>query len=209
MKELIGEDDLLNRLTGVYELAQIYRNIDDNHLDDFADQWLPLIRSRYADFGSLTAAADGNVQDARWMWDQIVMGSENRLDVETYAVECGGVTQGLMKVITTYRARSASQLHLDLVYIDRLASAPWNRTRFTSRPKYRGVGELLFGTAISLSADLEFKGRVGLHSLPSSESWYRDVCGMTDLGPDPAAEGLHYFEITEDAADAFIKGRQP
>ncbi|MNR44822.1 hypothetical protein D3C85_1636060 [compost metagenome] len=62
---------------------------------------------------------------------------------------------------------------------------------------------MLLATAISLSFGEEFAGRIGLHALPQAESWYRDVCGMTDLGVD--GTGMTYFEMTEPQARAFIR----
>jgi uncharacterized protein YerC len=56
--------------------------------------------------------------------------------------------------------------------------------------------------AVSMSFDEEFDGRIGLHSLPTVEKFYRDVCGMTDLGID--ATRLRYFEMTATAARRFI-----
>jgi hypothetical protein len=69
-------------------------------------------------------------------------------------------------------------------------------------PLYKGVGHLLLAAAINLSFNEEFSGRVGLHALPQAESWYRDVCKMTDLGPDGTK--MRYFEMTEAQARAFL-----
>ena len=55
-----------------------------------------------------------------------------------------------------------------------------------------------------------YKGRVGLHSLPQSNGWYANVCGMADLGADAGYQNLRYFEMVPDMADAFIaKGNMP
>ena len=59
-----------------------------------------------------------------------------------------------------------------------------------------------------LSENMEFSGRIGLHSLPQANSFYANTCGMTDLGADPAYEGLCYFEMTSEQAHAFTaKGK--
>jgi hypothetical protein len=50
----------------------------------------------------------------------------------------------------------------------------------------------------------EFKGRIGLHSLPQANAFYANTCGMTDLGFDQDYEGLRYFEMTPGQAEAFI-----
>ena len=42
---------------------------------------------------------------------------------------------------------------------------------------------------MGLSEELEFHGRIGLHSLPQADGFYANTCGMTDLGADPAHQG--------------------
>lgn len=61
-------------------------------------------------------------------------------------------------------------------------------------------------TAVQVSADEGFAGRIALHSLPQSEPFYRRY--MHDLGIDVAhLEKLGYFEMTEDQANDFVKRR--
>ena len=75
-------------------------------------------------------------------------------------------------------------------------------------PRYRGVGTILIRAAIELSKIEEFKGRIGLHSLPQANHFYANTCGMTDLGietTDKNHEGLRYFEMTPEQAQAFIE----
>ena len=55
-----------------------------------------------------------------------------------------------------------------------------------------------------LSENLEFHGRIGLHSLPQANGFYANTCGMTDLGTDPDYGGLRYFEMTPEQARAFV-----
>jgi hypothetical protein len=59
------------------------------------------------------------------------------------------------------------------------------------------------GTAISLSVDLGFEGRLGLHSLPQSEDWYRKA-GLTEVEFDKPKR-MRYFEMTGAAALAFVQ----
>ncbi|MDE2887257.1 MAG: hypothetical protein OXR72_03525 [Gemmatimonadota bacterium] len=83
-------------------------------------------------------------------------------------------------------------------------NAPWNRPELFTPPRYRGVGSILIRAAVALSDDLEFRGRIGLHSLPQATRFYAKTCGMTDLGTDLDYEGLHYFEMTPEQAQAFV-----
>ena len=126
---------------------------------------------------------------------------------------CAGVTQGMMLLdTTTERCRIETQRGKNLVYVKLVENAPWNRRELFSPPRYRGVGSTLVRAAVALSQYEEFRGRIGLHSLPQANSFYANTCGMTDLGidPDPVHQGLRYFEMTPEQAEAFIgKGDQP
>jgi len=204
MKTLIGIFDLLNRLTGEFEDARLYRGLDAKNLGDFEEKWRPLFeeRRRRARPEELLEA---NLQDAHWDWSRKAALWGNLLAYEAFTVEAEALTQGLMYVNKTRLSRVAGQQGAPLIYVELLATAPWNRHGITEKPKYKGVGQILTQAAISLSIEEEFKGRVGLHSLPQSESWYRDVLGMIDLGPDPHYQNLKYFEMTTQQAERLIK----
>ena len=115
--------------------------------------------------------------------------------------------QGLMLLRTNECGRLGGQYREPLVYIDNLASAFWNLPNVTESPRFRGVGYILFGAAVSLSIDKGWEGRVGLHSLPGAEDFYGDVdkCGMTDMQIDASHQDLRYFEMSAMQAKAFIK----
>jgi len=199
MKELIGTVDLLNRLTGQFEPAVVYQDIDEKNFEDFEQHWKPLINARLASISYSTEISAANIQDWHWDWRAKARSRTGQLASESFAIEAGGSTQGLMLVNSAAFARLQEQDGLDVVYVDYLAAAPWNRKGFTPTPLYKGVGRILLVTAISLSEDLGFHGRIALHSLPQSQSWYRDECGMTDMGADPGVDPpgvLHYFEMT-------------
>ena len=50
--------------------------------------------------------------------------------------------------------------------------------------------------AANFAIQMGFDGRVGLHSLPQSESFYRR-CGMTEFWRDPEYQYLLYFEMPQ------------
>jgi hypothetical protein len=204
MSEQLGRFILLNRHSGQFEDATLHRPIGRKHVRDFQTLWRPAFKKRLATIRSREEFAEAQMQDSHWEWPQKAAAMGARLDYDTFAVEAGGVTQGLMIVSLTERGRAPGQENDHLIYVELIAAAPWNRKGFTDRPKYKGVGRLLLAAAVSLSVDQEFGGRVGLHALPQSATWYRQVCGMTDLGPDEAHQRLHYFEMTETQARAFV-----
>jgi hypothetical protein len=113
-------------------------------------------------------------------------------------IEYEGATQGVM---LTKLASYVSQLETGkpLVYIDYLESAPWNWNiqELTQLSEFRGVGSVLFYTAVMQSEQEGFHGRVGLHALPQAESFYAGkICRMTKIGPDPNKQNLPYYELS-------------
>jgi hypothetical protein len=203
MKALVGSVDLLNRMTGGFEPAEVFRELDQKNLDDFEGRWRPMLENRRSEFESWAEAAEANAQDSHWKWVEKARDAACSLQYETFAIECVGETQGLMLVDVTKFARVDGQQGRELAYIELLATAPWNRPKFVPTPRYKGIGRVLLGTAITLSVELGFKGRIGLHSLPQSESWYKSEAGFTDGGYD-SAKNMRYFEMTEVQAAAFI-----
>jgi hypothetical protein len=121
-----------------------------------------------------------------------------------FSVSAQGETQGLAQVDLTKSAREANASGKPLVYLDYLEVAPWNRPELGFTPRLRGVGTALVTAAVALSEEEGFKGRIGLHSLPQADDFYRRRCGMTDLGPDAAYQNLRYFEMTAAQARAFL-----
>jgi hypothetical protein len=208
MSDRLGTFWLKDRRTGQEVEATLWQTIDDRHVEDFAQKWKSVFEARKAELrkqGDLTAeiAGEHNLQDAHWEWARKVEQRRDGLAWASFAVEAEEVTQGLMFARMDAFAREPSQRNKPIVDIDLLATAPWNRFRLVPEPQFKGVGFVLLGAAISLSVHEEFAGRIGLHALPQAESWYRDVCGMTDLGVD--GTGMRYFEMTESQAKAFVR----
>ena len=111
------------------------------------------------------------------------------------AIEAGGDTQALMILRTDKVCRLAQQFVQPVVYVDYLATAPWNQSPLMQTPRYRQCGSEMLTAAVEYSRQLGFGGRIGLHSLKNAESFYRDRMQMTDLGVDSTYYGLRYFEL--------------
>lgn len=205
MKALLQEVELKNRQTGVFERALLYEGIDEKNLIDFEQDWRPILRGEIPEAASAVEKAVKEPEDAHWEWRRLAEIRANPLAYGMFAVECAGQTQGLM-LVQKGGAFSRHQDHprADLIYVDRLSSAPWNRPTMTNTPLYKGVGHILIAAAINLSFDEELNGRIGLHSLPGAETFYRDVIGMTDLGADKDKQGLQYFELSNAQAAKFF-----
>jgi hypothetical protein len=136
------------------------------------------------------------------------------LAVSFFGIRCGGRLQGLMKIETVgHQCRLAEQQGKPLVYIDYLETAPWNvkplMQALNRQPQFGGVGSRLVEAAVRRSLDEEFRGRVGLHALPTSERFYLEACGMTPVGRDPAKQNLLWCEFTPEQAEAFLTKGAP
>ncbi|GEP56723.1 GNAT family N-acetyltransferase [Reyranella soli] len=191
--------------------AELWDAVTERQLADWEAEWLPEL------FNAIQRLHRAGVerrlwpQSRQWNWRRKVQVLQGVLAHPGFSVVCENVTQGMMIVdTTTKRCRIESQKGQHLVYVEFVANAPWNRPELVSPPRFRGIGSVLIRAAIALSQEEEFKGRIGLHSLPQANSFYANTCGMTDLGVDPNYEGLRYFEMTPEQAEAFIaKGNQP
>jgi len=175
----------------------LYDAVLERHLVDFEQAWQAF-------------PAPERIQHGHWDWRGKIASITGQLGFQSFAIECGDETQGLMIVNTIKRSRLPQQTGQHLVYVDYVQAAPWNRGGATGRVSYRGVGTVLIAAAIQRSVDEGYHGRISLHSLPQADTFYRDVCGMTDLGPDSSYSNvpLRYFEMTEDQAKVFMQQRR-
>ena len=200
MSTLISCHGLRNVALRTTEAAELYSGIANRHLDDLEFRWAPYME-QVAKTRTTTNMA--GLEDAHWNWRQKSKVLEPLLMYEGVALECEGQTQGMMWLRLDKYARLNTQIGRELVYIDYIASAPWNRLELGER-RYRGVGHLLFGYAIARSLELGFHGRVGLVALPQAEAFYENKCGMHRCAHgDTSPSQLAYFELTADAAKAY------
>ena len=136
-----------------------------------------------------------------WQWESKVAESAHLLSCPTFAVEYKDEPQGLMLLQTDGRfGRLEGQNGKPLIYVTYLACAPWNNKNLVKVPRFKGVGSILMRAAIETSFDYDFKGRIGLHSLPQAEEFYENF-GLEYKGID---RGLKYFELSEMVASQLI-----
>lgn len=170
--------------------ADIYREYPSAELEEIESRWAE-IRDRVAAQGRATGLA--SVEHSHWDWRnkiQSVKAGRHML----VAVEYEGEVQGIMAVLQSpQHSRLSGE---PLVYVDYLESAPWNLRLPTVAPRFMGIGTVLVAEAVHLSLDSGFEGRVGLHSLPQAEAFYKSRCQMTELGQDGQYFDLTYFEFT-------------
>ena len=92
-----------------------------------------------------------------------------------------------------------------VLYVDYVETAPWNIKEITDRIRYAPIGSRLLADAVRLSLDMGFEGRVGLHSLPAAESFYRLKLGMHDRGPDDKYGLMRYCEYDPEGAIRWLE----
>ncbi len=174
--------------------GELYDSILQRHLDHHNQQWKPV-------------TAKLKEQHGHWDWQNKWTHYSSQLSFQSFAIECNDETQGMMIVNTIMRCQIPQHANKHLVYVEYLEAAPWNRSSVTNTPKYNLVGTVMMAAAIQLSLDEGNQGRIGLHSLPQANTFYRDKCGMSELGADASKQNLIYFEMTEEQAHQFMQGR--
>ncbi|MEM9766489.1 MAG: hypothetical protein AAF892_01230 [Cyanobacteria bacterium P01_D01_bin.71] len=130
--------------------------------------------------------------DVSWDWAYKLRLALGDSRYEAYGIEQDGLVQGVVLLETQWH-RSWLPQRSRLVYVEYLASAPWNRRPIEDPPYLRKVGRALLLLARQRSVELGYEGRIGLHSLPGAEGFYHRY-NMLDCGPDPDQDGLVYFE---------------
>ena len=193
------------------EAAELWDGITDQQLGDWEGEWVPELFKAVQKLHRAGVERRHWPQSRHWNWRKKTEALQGMLAHPGFSIVCNGMTQGMMIVDTTMkRCRIEEQKGKNLVYVEFVENAPWNRPELAEPPLYRGNGSILVRAAIALSQEEEFKGRIGLHSLPQANSFYANTCGMSDLGMDPDHQDLRYFEMTPEQAEAFIaKGNQP
>ena len=182
--------------------ASLFDEVTDDHLEMWEDAWQPAMEEHCA------GRSERNLpEDHHWDWQMKAEEWRPLLGYHSFAIVCDDDLQGLMLVTDFQSARLKVQFGKPLVYVEFVATAPWNRPEIQKPPRYRGVGTVMIVAAIELSRDLGYRGRIGLHSLPAAERFYRQQCGMTQLGKDAAHQRMIYYEMTSEQADKFR--RQP
>ena len=184
--------------SGVLVAASLFDEVAPAHLAMWNDQWLPVMQAHCAG-----RTLGKRPEDSHWDWKRKSQAVAGMLGYHSFALVCRQELHGLMMTNDMLAARLPEQFGKPLVYVEFVATAPWNRPELQPQPRYRGVGNVLLLAAIESSRQAGFKGRLGLHSLPKAEVFYEQRCRMTRLGSDSSHQNLTYFEMTEQQAEAF------
>lgn len=184
--------------------AELRDAIEEAQLVDWQTQWQPATIEILRDLAQRGVPLAAWPQSWHWDWRRKTAGVGGLLGYPGFSVTAQGVTQGLAQIDLTRSARAAEHVGKPIAYLDYLEVAPWNRPDLGRPARLKGVGTALLTAVVALSDDEGFKGRIGLHSLPQSDAFYRRM-GLADLGPDAAYQGLRFFEMTAERARAFLE----
>lgn len=186
-----------------------YINANDNYLREVIELWgaeseqeLSQLKRKYpikADY--INKIIEKNLHDYFWDWEDIICSPEGYTRETLYlTADCDGKSvQGILHAYFPEESKIAKGANI--VYIDRLAVAPWNRQIHGNRKTFKGVGSRLIYAICQYSKQKGLGGCLGLHALPDAEPFYRNF-KMIDLGIDDIHEGLRYFELDVNQAGA-------
>ncbi len=132
--------------------------------------------------------------DMDWSWAYKLRLAASERWYEAYVVEIDKLAHGVMLLETEWHRSQLENQGIErfsfreasptsLVYIEYLASAPWNRRVIEDPPYFMGIGRTPLFFARQRSVTLGYGGRVGLHSISESEAFYHRQ-GMPDYGAD-------------------------
>lgn len=197
---------LRDRHSGELVDAVLVDEISEEHLTHWEAYWQPCLYDRVRELHQAEVPRSEWPSTRQWNWDTKSQVFGKLLAYSGFSIVCEGVTQGMMFVNTAQmHSRLPDTLGQELVYIEYVENAPWNRGDVLDAPRFKGVGSHLVAAAALKSIDEGFNGRVGLHSVPRANGFYNNVCGMTDLGRDSSYDNLRYFELTAEQAAELIK----
>jgi hypothetical protein len=202
---------IIDNRTGHPVEAELFDEVTVEHFIETQQEWRPLVLKAAR---QLVAHGSRELIPQHFHWDWTTKAPElSVLANNFYGIRCENKLQGLMKLQTVgpfCRCRLPEQVDKALVYVDYVEVAPWNLKTLAAalgeKPVYNAVGSRLVEAAVLKSKEEDCKGRVGLHSLPITELFYRKVCGMTPVGRDSAKQNLLWLEYTPEQAENFLSG---
>ena len=202
---------ILDQQTKVRVDATLYTEIAPAKLIDIEAVWGPV---RIAAVQRIASGVSLGQIPEHWHWNWGAKSANLRfLAYRCLGIECQGQMQGLMMVKSAgCAARIPPDAGKPLVYVDFIEVAPWNSRHLTDTPRFGGIGVRLIEAAVRFSMDEGLHGRVGLHSLPQAEAFYRNTCLMVCLGADASYQNLPYYELTREKVAEFLsegEGGQP
>jgi hypothetical protein len=202
---------ILDNTTGQTVEAEIFDEVTVEHFIETQQEWRPIVLKAAR---QLAARGSHQLIPQHFHWDWTTKAPELKVLANAfYGIRYENRLQGLMKIETVGQfcsCRLPEQVGKALVYVDYVEVAPWNlkvlMNALGEKPRYNVIGSRLIEAAVLKSKEEDCKGRIGLHSLPTTESFYIQTCRMTPVGRDPAKQNLLWLEYTPEQAENFLTG---
>lgn len=210
---VVYQGKLKNMTTSTDEQYEIVRGIDLNNTVDAQCEWSSCMAQRLYELKQSCSSPqelhdalhEFGIQHLHWNWsDKAMLLSGN--GYEWFYL----LAEGKVQAISIIRHPLESRIDkANIIYIEYIAVAPWNKSSKIHGKNYGGLGKLLIQSLVMHSlSDFGYRAGFGLHSLPQSKIFYRGI-GMTDFGNDSSHDGMHYFEMEEDASVRISRGEWP
>jgi hypothetical protein len=197
---------VINGLTGETVEATLHTELTPTQILMVEQDWGPARLNAIVDLLSTGTRWEDLPEHSHWNWSNKLR-EYDQLSCRFMGIEVDGRMQSLVRVRTAgYVARLEPDRGKPLIYVEFLESAPWNARPFTPNPQFKGTGLRLIEAAVRLSVEEEFHGRIGLHTLPQSEQFYVQICGMVAIGIDSDHESLLYCEMSREGAERLLSG---
>jgi hypothetical protein len=202
---------IIDNTTGKPVEAELFDEVTVEHFIETQQEWRPIVLKAAR---QLAARGSHQLIPQHFHWDWTAKAPELKVLANAfYGLRYDNKLQGLMKLETVGQfctCRLPEQAGKALVYVDYVEVAPWNLKALMGalceKPRYNVIGSRLIEAAVLRSIEEDCKGRIGLHSLPMTESFYIKACGMTPVGRDPAKQNLLWLEYTPEQAEKFLTG---
>lgn len=197
--------------------VELVEDLDEDHVAYIEEQWAPIAQRQYnlalLEFFTSPEAQRSfelfremqgrlGIPDKHWNWRQkasYAPGTNRRV----YGLLNAEHVEAAMVLLFGEQSRETGSA-APIIYVDYVAVAPWNRAAIQNPERFRKLGTIMLGAAVEMSRALGMNGRCGLHSLPSSEGFYRRI-GMKDMDIDPDYHNLRYFEFDAGSAMKFLE----
>lgn len=143
--------------------------------------------------------------DYHWKWDSIVHHYGTGVLKECVAIKSKeGYIEGA--VAYNFNANSHLEPNEGCAYIERISTAPRNRSWVVKQPLYRGIGSTLMHWVVKESYNAGLGGRIALESLPTPTTVkFYESKGFIRTNPNQPATGLMDYELPKPKAEAWLK----
>jgi hypothetical protein len=172
-------------------LDAVIQRADDLLVRKVVNTWVPVLQRMRA-------------HDADWPWERKARDVCYPVEVEHVMITQGDDIQGIL-VTSLPPAPPPRSILESVVFIEWVATAPWNRPEATGGRRFKGIGSSFLDHAVDRSRRTGRRGCIGLVSEPDAEAFYMAV-ELHPRGLDPD-EGLEYFEGDVEWADSWLVRR--